>query len=164
MENGTFKQQTNGPQNDSQKFYNTLSQNQVIESNTDDRISNAVDNALIAVGSRMHGAILTAMNDVVIPRVGMAVRSVTDSSGNRTNGIVQNLDRRDFTGNTENTSLRSASSLLNLILEQDEIHETRDMGNSEDIDIPETKPNYDRRAHTHHKYFCGCLWTQFFGT
>ena len=46
----------------------------------------------------------------VIPGVEMAVRSVTGSSGNVPNSIVQNPDRKDFTGNTETTPLRSAFS------------------------------------------------------
>ena len=91
------------------------------------------------------------MNDVVIPRVEMAVRSVTGSSGSGPNSIVQNPDRRDFTGNTEKTPLRSASSRLDSNIEQDEIDETRDIDNSEDGDFPATRLNYDRRAHAHHR-------------
>ena len=34
------------------------------------------------------------------------------------NGVVQNPDRRDFTGNTENTPLMSASSWLGLNIKQ----------------------------------------------
>ena len=98
----------------------------------------------------MHDAILTAMNDVVIPRVEMAVRLITDSSGDGPNSIVQNSDRRDFTGDAENTPFRSASSRLDLNIKQDELDETRDIDKSEDGDFPATKLNYDRRAHAHH--------------
>ena len=47
--------------------------------------------------------------------------------------MVQKPDRRDFTGNTENTPLRLASSPLDLLNnEQDDVDETRDFDNSED--------------------------------
>ena len=86
----------------------------------------------------MQDAILTAINDVVIRRVEMAVRSITGSSGNGRNSIVQNPDGKDFTGNTKNTPLRSASSRLDLNIEHDEIAETRDIDNSEDGDFSAT--------------------------
>ena len=90
------------------------------------------------------------MNDVDSPRVEMAVRLITSSSGNGPNSIVQNLDQRDFTGSTENIPLRSASNRLDLNIEQDEIDETPDIDHSEDGDFPAAKLNYDPRAHAHH--------------
>ena len=58
---------------------------------------NAVDNNAILS--------LTALHDVVFPRVEMAVRLITGSSGNGGNRIVQNRDQEVFTGNAENTPL-----------------------------------------------------------
>ena len=97
----------------------------------------------------MQDAILTAMDKRVIPRVEMAVKSITDSSGHGTNSVVQSLDRRGFTRNTDNTPLRSASGRLELNIDQNRIIETRDIENFEDGDFPALKPNYDRRTHTH---------------
>ena len=101
------------------------------------------------VKNRMHDAILTAMDKVVMPRVEMAVRSITSSSGHGLNSVVHNPDRNDSTGNTENTSLLSSSGRLDLEIGQDRIDETRDIENFEDGDFPEIKPNHDRRAHAH---------------
>ena len=81
---------------DFERIVDSASQNQVIGGNTDDRFRNAVDSAVIAVENGMQYAILTAMNNVVIPRVEMAARSITGSSGNGPNSIVQNLDWREF--------------------------------------------------------------------
>ena len=148
--NETLEPQANGRHENFERVVDSASQNQVIGSNTDEKIRDAVDNAVIAVENCMHDAILTALNNVVISRVEMAVRSITGSSGNGPNSIVQNPDQRDFTGNTENTPLRLASSRLDLNIEKDEIDETRDLDNSEDGDFPETRLNYDRRAHAHH--------------
>ena len=105
MENGTLEQQTNGNYNNFEKAVDRASQNQVIENNIDDKIGKAVDNAVMTVENCMHDAIFTAMDKVVIPRVEMAVRSITGSSGHGPNFVVQNPDRRNFTGNTENTPL-----------------------------------------------------------
>ena len=118
--------------------------------NTDNRIKDTIDSAVIVVENRMRNAILTAMNDVVIPRVEMSVRWITGSSGNGHSSIVQNLDRKDFTGITRNTPLRSASSQLDSNIEQDEIDKIRDFDSSEDGDLPATRLDYDRRAHAHH--------------
>ena len=81
MGNGSLEKQANGRHEDSGGIVDSASQNQVIGSNTDDRIKNAVDSAFIAVENCMYDAILTAMNNVVVPRVDMVVRSITGSSG-----------------------------------------------------------------------------------
>ena len=52
-------------------------QNQVVGKNFDDKIRKAVDNAVRTVENRMHEVILTAMDNVMIPRVEKAVKSFT---------------------------------------------------------------------------------------
>ena len=91
----------------------------------------------------MHDANLTAMENVVIPRVEKAVRSTTGSSRRRSCRMVHNPDHMDFTGNTENNPLMSASSRLDLNLEQGGNDETRNVENFEDGDFSAWKPNYD---------------------
>ena len=44
-----------------------------------------VSSAVMIVENRSHDAILTAIDKVVIPRVEMAVKSITGSTGHRTN-------------------------------------------------------------------------------
>ena len=100
----------------------------------------------------MHEAISTAMNDVFIPRVEMAVRLNTGSSRNAPNSLVQNIDRRYFTGNTEENPLSSASSRLVLNNEQDGIDESHHIDNSEDGAFPATKLNFDWIAHGRHNH------------
>ena len=139
--NETSERQANDRHGDFERFVDNASQNQVTGNNTDDKIRDAVNSAVIVVKNCTHDAILTAMNDVVTPQVEMVVRSITGSSGNGPNGLVQSLDLIGFTGNTKNTPLRSASSRFDLIIEQDGIVETRDIDNSEDGDFPATKLN-----------------------
>ena len=147
--NEILELQANGRNEHFEKVVDSASQNQVIGNNIDDRIGNMVDSAVIAVENRMHDVTLAAMNNLVNPRDEMAVRSITGSSRNGPNNIVQNPDRIDFTRNTENTPLRLASSRLDLNIEQDEIDETRDFNNSEDGDFPASRLKYDRRMHAH---------------
>ena len=98
----------------------------------------------------MHEAVLTAMDNVVIPRVEMPVRSLTGSSGQEPCSVVRNPDRRDFARNTENTPPMLDSNRLVLNVNQDRDDVTRNVENFEDGDFPALKPKYDRRAHAHH--------------
>ena len=79
----------------------------------------------------MHDAILTAIGNVIIPRVEMAVKLITGSTEHGTNSEVQNPDQRNFLGNIRNTPLMSASSRLDLDKELNRNDETRN-------DIPRT--------------------------
>ena len=80
----------------------------------------------------------------------MAVRSVTGSSGRGPNSVALNLNRRDFSGNTENTPLMSASSLVDLSIDQHRNDENCNIENFEDVDFPALRFSYDRQAHAHH--------------
>ena len=109
MRNEGLELQANGHDEDFGGIVNDVTQNQVIESNVDNRIRDVDNHVVIALENCMHEAILTAMNDMVIPRVEIAVTLITGSSGIGPNSIVQNPHRRDFTENTENTRLRLGS-------------------------------------------------------
>ena len=101
-----------------------------MQNNTDDRISDAVNCAVIVVKNRVQDSFLTAMNKVAFPRIEMAVRLITGSLGNEPNSIIENPDRRVFTGDTKNTQLRPTSNRLDLNIEQDEIKKTPDIDTS----------------------------------
>ena len=81
MENEISERHTIGQHNDFETFVDRSSQNHVIESNFSDKIGRAVDNAVLTVKKRMHDAILTAMDQVVNPKIEMAAKSITGSSG-----------------------------------------------------------------------------------
>ena len=120
--NETLEPQTNGCYNNLEWIVdgeNSECQTRVVENLSDNKVGKTVDTAAMTVENRMHDAILTAMDKVKIPGVEMVVRSITGSSGRGPNIAVQNLDRRDFTGNIENTPLMSASSWLDLNNDED---------------------------------------------
>ena len=153
MENETLEQQINLQHNVFERFVDSASQYQVMENNIDGEVRKAVDKAVLTVENRKHDAIVTAMDKVVIPRVEMAVKSITGSSGHGLNSEVQNPYQRDFSKNAGNTPLISASSRLDLNTNQDRNDETRNEENFEDGDFPALRPNHDRRSHAHHSIF-----------
>ena len=104
----------------------------------------------MTVENRVHDAILTVLDIVVIPRVEMAMRSITESSMRGPSSMVHISDRRDLTGNTENTPLMLASSRLDLNVDQYRNEETLNVENSEDEDFLTLCPNFYRRTHAHH--------------
>ena len=55
-------------------------ENQFVGKNFDDKFKKVVDNSVKTVESRMHDAILTAMDKVVNPRVEMTVKLIAGSS------------------------------------------------------------------------------------
>ena len=102
-EKEALEQETNGQHNDSGRLDNSERQNQGIENHIDDQITRAVDSAVMTVENRTHDAILTAIDNVVIARVEMAVKLITGSTGHRINSEIQNPDREHFVWNIRNT-------------------------------------------------------------
>ena len=149
-ESETLEQQTNGQSIVFERVDDSARQNQVIENNIKDQITRAVSSAVMTVENCMHDAILTAIDNGVFQRVEMAVRLSTGSTGHGTNSEIHNFDRRDFQGNIRNSTLKSASSRLDLDNELNRIDETPNNEDFEGGDFPAIKPNYNRRAHAHH--------------
>ena len=81
-------------------------QNQVEGNNFDAKFRKTFLNAVNTVKNRMRDLFLTAMDNVIIPRVELAVRSYKGSSRRGINSAVQNPDRGNSIGNTENTTLK----------------------------------------------------------
>ena len=92
------------------------------------------------------------MDNVILTRVEMGVRSITGSSGCESNSVVRNADQRDFAGLMENNLLMTAASRVDLNIDQNWNDWTRNNENSEDGNFSVLRPNYDRKSHTHHKF------------
>ena len=131
---------------------NSASQDHVVETNIADQIKNVVENIFMAIEKRVHDAILTAMDNLLIPRVEILLRSVIESQGRGPNSKVQNTDKGDFSRDTENTPLMSASSLLDLHIDQDRNYETLNVENFEDGNFPASRSSHDRQMHAHQNH------------
>ena len=136
LESVKLEQRTNGQPYDFERVDNGARQNQVTENNIGSQITRVISSAVMTVENCMHDAILTAIHNAVIPRVEMAVKPNTGSTGHGTNNEDRNSDRRDFLGNNRNTPLLSASSRLDLDNELNRKDETRNNEDFEDGDFP----------------------------
>ena len=86
-----------------------------------------VISAVMTVENCMHDSILTAIKNAVIPRVEMAVKSITGSTGHGMNSEVQNPQGKEFLEIIRNTPFMSASSRLDL---DNELYRNDETGNN----------------------------------
>ena len=93
-----LEQQTNGEPNGFEKVDKSAHQNQVIENNFDNQITKAVSSVVMTVEKVKHDAILIVIDNVILPRVEIAVKLFTASTAHGTNSEVQNPDRGDLLG------------------------------------------------------------------
>ena len=75
-------------------------QNQVLERNIANRVRKEVDGVVTPVEMWVHDGFLTAMDIMGIPGVEIAVKSITGSSGRRSDSVVQNLDQKESSQRT----------------------------------------------------------------
>ena len=120
---------------------------QILEKNVANKVEKKGESA---VENRVHDTILTALDNVVIPRIEMGLKSITGSSRRGPNSVVQNPDQRNFWGNMEKTPLMTASSRTDSNINQYRNYETRNSENIEDADFAAFKSNYARQTCTHH--------------
>ena len=73
---------------------------------------------------RVQDLVFTAIENLVIPRVELAMKSANASSGRIVDGNVLELDQRDFSGNFEGLRL-TASSRINSRTDLNRFDETR---------------------------------------
>ena len=142
-ENKTVETRNNGLCNNSVSA--TLSENnashtQVTERKITDRVRKEVDGVFAAVENRVPDAILTAMDSVYIPRIEVAVRSITGLLGHGPDVVVQNSEQRDFSWNMEGTPLTTAFYRTDSNVTHNRYDETRISENIEDGDVPALKP------------------------
>ena len=72
---------------------------QTVERSITDIMYCEVDNNVGTVKTRVHEAIVAAVDNLVIPRVELAIKSVSAASGWDTGGVVIDPDQRSFSGN-----------------------------------------------------------------
>ena len=107
-------------------------------------MSNIVD----TVEDRIQNAILTAIDNIVVPKIELAVRSVNASSGRDVTCVSANSERREHAG--INTSSEHASGNNNTLgiwnITDETPHNIPD--EASELSVPET--HFDRQAHSHH--------------
>ena len=106
----------------------------------------------MVVEGQIHDVISAAKDNLVMPRVQMAVWTIMESSDRWPSSVVQNPDLRDFSASTEYIQLMAASSRTYLNVSYNLIVVTRNNETIEDGDSPALRWNFYRQTHTHHRF------------
>ena len=100
------------------------------------------------VEDRIQNAILTAIDNIVAPKIELAIRSMNSSSGRDVTSVSANSERREHVGINapfENAS-RNNDTLDVLNVNDETRHNIPDEVSG--LSVPET--HFDRQPHTHH--------------
>ena len=107
-----------------------------------------MSNTLDTVEDRIQNAILTAIDNIVAPKIELAIRSVNASSGRDVTSVVANSERGEHVG--INASFENASGNNNTPGVSNVNDETRHNIPDEVSELSVSETHFDRQAHTHH--------------
>ena len=113
-----------------------------------ERIDREMSNIVDTVEDRIQNAILTAIENIVAPKIELAIRSRNASSGRDATSVSTNSERREHVG--INASFENASKNNDTLDVSNVNDETRQNNPDEvsELSVPET--HFGRQAHTHH--------------
>ena len=112
------------------------------------RIDREMSNIVDTVEDRIQNANLTAIDNIVAPKIALAIRSRNASSGRDVTSVNANAERGEHVG--INASSESASGNNNLLHASNVNDETRINIPDEVIELSVPETRFDRQAHTHH--------------
>ena len=108
-----------------------------------------MSNIIDTVEDRIQNAILTAIDNIVAPKIELAIRSIIASSGRYVTSVFANSERREHVG--INASFENASGNNNTLGASNVNDETRHNIPEEVSELSVPKTHFDRQPHTHHK-------------
>ena len=113
-----------------------------------ERLDGEMSNIVDTVEDRIQNAILTAIENIVAPKIELAIRSINASSGRDATSVSANSECRERLG--INASFENASENNDTLDVSNVNDETRHNIPDEvsELSVPET--HFDRQAHTHH--------------
>ena len=119
-----------------------------IERCFNERIDREMNNIVDTVEDRIQNAILTAIDNIVTPKIELAIRSINASSGREVTSVTANSEHRERVG--IDASFENASKNNDTLDVSNVNDETRHNIPDEvsELSVPET--HFDRQAHTHH--------------
>ena len=109
-------------------------------------MSNIVDK----VKDRMQNAILIAIDNIVAPKIELAIRSITASSGRDVTSVTANSERGEHVG--INAYLENASGNNNILHVSNVNDETRHNIPDEESELSVPGTHFGRQPHTHHNH------------
>ena len=110
-----------------------------------------MSNIFNSVEDRIQNAILTAFDNIVAPKIELAVRSKNASSGRYATSVTANSERWEHIGIS--ASFENASGNNNVLHVSNGNDETRHNipDEASEFSVPETL--FDRQTHTHHIHY-----------
>ena len=113
-----------------------------------ERIDRKMNNIVNTVEDRIQNAILTAIDNIIAPKIELAIRSINASSGRDVASVSVNSERREQVG--IRAPFESASGSNDTLGVSKVNDETRNNFADEvgELSVPET--HFDRQPHTHH--------------
>ena len=120
-----------------------------------ERIDREMNNIVDTVEDRIQNAILAAIDNIIAPKIELAIRSINASSGRDVTSVTANSERGERVG--INASFENASENNNTLRVPNVSDETRLYIPDEvsELSVPETR--FDRQPHTHHKKLAACM-------
>ena len=109
-----------------------------------EKIDREMSSIIDTVENRIQNAILTAIDNIIAPKIELAGNSINASSGRDVTSVAANSERGEHV--RINASFENASENNNILHVTNVNDETRHKVPDE---VPETQ--FDRQAHTHHK-------------
>ena len=113
-----------------------------------ERIDREMSNIVETVEDRIQNAILTAIDNIVAPKIELAIRSINTSSGRDVTSVSTNSERREHAG--YNVFFENASENNNKLNTTNENDETRQNIHDEVSELSVPRTHFDRPPHTHH--------------
>ena len=125
-----------------------------------ERIDREMSNILDTVEDRIQNAILTAIENIVAPKIELAIRSINASSGRDATSVSANSERSECVG--VNASLENASKNNDTLDVSNVNDETRHNIPDEVSELSVPVTHFDRQPHTHHSNGISTLLKRFF--
>ena len=119
-----------------------------LERRFNERIDREMCNIVDTVEDRIQNAILTAIDNIVVPKIELAIRSINASSGRDVTSVSANSERREQGG--INPPFDSASENNNMLSVTNINDEPRYNTQDAVSELSVTGTYFDRQSHTHH--------------
>ena len=113
-----------------------------------ERIDREMNNIVDTVEDRIQNAIVTAIDNIVAPKIELALRSINASSGRDVTSVSARSERREHTG--INAFFENASENNDTLNVTNVNDETRHNINDEVSELSVPGTHFDRQPHTHH--------------
>ena len=127
-----------------------------------ERIDREMSNIVDTVEDRIQNAIFTAIDNIVAPKIELAIRSKNASFGQDVTSVAANSERGEHVGINAYFENASENNKIQQVLNGND--ETRHNIPDEvsELSVPET--HFDRQTHTHHNirfcsHFSRSFWT-----